>query len=226
MAVAFDNVTNTTVASSATWTVTKPAHVDDTDLVVVVMSQDNPATVSTAPSGWTLIGSQAGGADGQIHVYGKIASSEPASWQWTFSVAKSGACSVGTYTGAHPTSWLDVTPGLNTVTSATAESASITPTGDNRMIVAVYGCDPPAAGISGTPDTSPAATERVDFAETAMTGYVYWQDYLQATAAAVSLTGTFTASDSFGIAIFAIAPDAGGAPPAAPPDLTMAPMRG
>ena len=52
------------------------------------------------------------------------------------------------------------------VTAPGGEFASsvptITPSGDGRLIVALFGADPGSNPRTGTPDTSPAASERLD----------------------------------------------------------------
>jgi len=98
------------------------------------------------------------------------------------------------YSGVDTTTPLDgVTPVQEYNTSGTACGAGpITPAGNGRMIVAVYGCDPNAL-TTGEPDDDPACTERVDFSTSTDT-YLYAQDYLQTTAAEVTLTATFSES--------------------------------
>jgi hypothetical protein len=63
------------------------------------------------------------------------------------------------------------------------------------MIVALFGGDPGATPRTGTPDASPAASERLE-AQNGTLGFVYGEDYLQPTAAPISLDVTLNGSDT------------------------------
>lgn len=72
--------------------------------------------------------------------------------------------------------------------SGTISGGSVSPVNDNCTILFIAGCDPASSAVSGTPDTSPSATEIFDGkADSGNWSYGYVQKYEQATAAPISL---------------------------------------
>lgn len=193
-AVAHRSSSTASIAASASPAIAVPANVVDGDFIVCWTATNFVHTISTVGNGFTQLGtSQAAGTDSTTTAIWKIASSDAGTWTFTnlFTGAHDGAIACKAYSGnaiASPISASqqgDISGG-----SQTHESPSITPGQDDCMIIALYGADP-AASQSGTDDASPDATERVDFVDAVGTnGFVYGQDFLQTTAAAVSLTMT------------------------------------
>jgi hypothetical protein len=92
---AFDSDSGTTTA-----TVAKPAGTVDGDLIVSLVwldFADADLKTITAPSGHTLESSAADpGSDTLLAVYSKTASSEPATWDWTYTTGSGGTVVVVT----------------------------------------------------------------------------------------------------------------------------------
>lgn len=88
---------NGTSASSVT--VDAPSQVADGDILLAVTN--GPVGTVTPPAGWTLLGAFADGSATQSNAYRKVASSEPANYQFTF--PSSSACRVAVicFGGAH-----------------------------------------------------------------------------------------------------------------------------
>jgi len=104
MAITFRTSTNGSIDGSTT-TVTRPSGTTDGDLLVTVLSRNGLDTPNSSPTGWT----QAEGATGPngtlIYVYWKIASSEPASWDWGWSSNNAGkAWMCARFDGTHAVS--------------------------------------------------------------------------------------------------------------------------
>lgn len=85
MAIAYRSQTTVTGATSTTLTINKPSGTADNDILIALVYLEAPKTV-TAPSGWATVHTKiAVAADHDHHVYWKRASSEGASWQWSWS---------------------------------------------------------------------------------------------------------------------------------------------
>ena len=128
--------------SSTTITVTKPAGVVDGDVMVASLESSNTSGPTAAPAGWTLLRSW-----GQSTVYWKVASSEPASYQWTYGATANTVGAITAYSGVDTVNPVDV--------SATHSGAfplvmaSMTTTQPAEMLIASWG---------GFRNASPTAT--------------------------------------------------------------------
>jgi hypothetical protein len=77
---------HTTASSSSTsLTPNKPTGTVDGDYMLACVTCVSSNSVSSAPSGWTLLYGPATFDDTVMRVYGKLASGEGASWTWTMS---------------------------------------------------------------------------------------------------------------------------------------------
>ena len=156
MAVSRRNVTSgqdVGSSSSCTFSPTKPTGTVDGDLIRVFFSADGLAsggTVTASPSGWTTIFSPIQStADGQwLHGWEKVASSEPASWSWTVTIATANVLTwaVISHTGQDAT-YEDVTPVTTINNTAAASVVSVALSGlttvtDGCMLLWVAAGDP------------------------------------------------------------------------------------
>jgi hypothetical protein len=230
MAVAFrtNGAGSATFTTSASPVVTTPSGVTDGDLVLIEFAGDTTFTLTT-PSGWSLLASVDNGTDNTTAIIYKFASGEPASWTFTnlFTSAQTGEAGVVTYSGVDTTTPIN-TSASGTTTSTNPHSApSITPTVDNCMILGFSGCDNPSSSFTATPGTSPVtATERFDANTGANTGWVYCEEFLQGTAAAIALQyTTLTAVTTCAISA-ALAPAAAAAASPAPRTFNAIPFIG
>jgi hypothetical protein len=95
---------------------------------------------------------------------------------------------------------------VTTPAASTISTPSITPSVDGCKVVAIYGVDTSTSPYPATPDSSPAATERIEAFFSTPNQSIYVQDYDQTTAAALALDATFTAGPSQIAYALAIAP--------------------
>lgn len=218
MAVAYRDQSSAIGANSLDVVIDKPAATADGDALIAWFLLSNTAqTISTVPTGWTLIHST-DTADAHFFAYWKIAASEPATWTWSAAVTNQNAHGCLAFSGADGTTPINASDVTFLGTAgASVTTPSITPTVDNCMIAAVYAGDTASAGITWA---STGGNEHSDVygGSAQLTGAAY--DYgTQGSAAAVSETGDSTGGNAKYVgAIYAIAP-AGGAPPPAGPAL-------
>ncbi len=131
-------------------TVAKPTGTVNGDILFCLISCGAP-TVDSVPSGWTLLGEYYNaGAYDRYYLYYKIASSEPASWTWSFSTSVTVRAVCSCYTGGDfdPADPIDVVSNTSYRTLGTAvRAASMTVSAANSPLVFW------AAGVSGTSKT-------------------------------------------------------------------------
>lgn len=125
-------------AAQTSLTLNRPTGTTDGDLLVAVINLASLSTI-TAPSGWVLVhDTQHSSGAGHVSTYYKVASSEPASWSWTFA---SSTCDgwVGAYTGIKASDPFDASAhshNLNAVSTITAPS--IATTAANALLIGVF----------------------------------------------------------------------------------------
>lgn len=86
--VAVRAVTRNGAGTGTALTGNKPTGTADGDqLIAYVLWSSSSATLTAAPTGWTLQEADPNPADFSLAMYSKIASSEGASWEWTASVS-------------------------------------------------------------------------------------------------------------------------------------------
>ena len=164
-------------------------------MMAVIAVRPSTATI-TAPAGWTLVRrlNNVSGNSSSLATYWKVAgSSEPATYNWTFSSSNGSAGGILSFSGVNTTTPVDVQNGVNTASSLSHSAPSITTTAANEILVTAY-------AFASTATWTPASgmTEAVDdnawVSGTGSTGISIAIDYtLRATAGA---TGTRTATAS------------------------------
>jgi hypothetical protein len=178
------------ISATASITINKPAGVVDGDVMIASIAQglvSSPLTITGSPAGWTLVRQSQFGATNVygMAVYSRVASSEPASYTWTFSKALNSAGGISAYRN------VDTTTPIDLETGGQGTPASITTTQPGAMLVGSY------MSGSNTAFTPPAGlTERVDRASGASNSASLEQaDVVQAVAGATgSKAPTPTAS--------------------------------
>lgn len=130
--------TEVTPLTRTNMTIAKPAGTVDGDLLVAAITIDNTNAV-TAPAGWTLIADTLfSSSTKHVSTYYKVASSEGASWTWTFA---STICTgwVGAYSACAPASPLALnTSNPNQANSLTSTATGLTTATANVLLIAVY----------------------------------------------------------------------------------------
>lgn len=100
MAVQYRSTSTATNNSAASLTINKPTQTADGDVMIAVIQAADTTTI-TPPAGWLLLGSAFPSGGFRASAYKKIASSEGASWTWTFSAAATCTGSVTSFVGGH-----------------------------------------------------------------------------------------------------------------------------
>ena len=127
---------NGSSGASSTATGNRPTGtVDGNGLLAQVCANGN-VSVDTVPSGWTLEGNCNGsGNQVQMFIYKKIASSEPASWDWTLSGATSNSVNVYRLSGADGTDIVDVSAFSSNLGSGTSfDAPAVTTTEADELV--------------------------------------------------------------------------------------------
>lgn len=120
-------------AASNPLTVSKPAGVVDGDFMLAYVFNSNQSHTVTPPSGWTLEFVDVSTANG-IRIYSRVASGEPSSYSWTWSISGNSAVSLIAYRGVTA---IDVIGALTRVASgSSAAAASITATANGVLVAA------------------------------------------------------------------------------------------
>ena len=138
--------------------------VQDGDMLVVALTTQSDAATVTAPGGWTAFTdspvTDAPTGDSRLYCWWREASSEPASYTFTLSTAT--ACSGG-LVAYQDAGAIDQQEMLGVSAAATtAETATVTPSVDDTLVVCVF-----AADLTGSDEWTPRdpLTKRVDVAE-------------------------------------------------------------
>lgn len=195
--ITFVNETHTTYASRTNTTITKPTGTADGDYVILgiitgASGGAGGAPDPTPPAGFTLLAGPTLGWDGsfavELRLYGKIASSEGASWDMTHATASSQGFAV-TYNGVDPTTPVDVAGTDNEGTGSTTTATGVTTASNGAMVVYAAHNWGSGTALTAPTGTTPTFTERID------TLLVYVADGLMTTAGA---TGSKTQSNGNG----------------------------
>lgn len=122
-----------TIASDRT--VSRPAGTVQDDLLIATVVLGSTATI-TAPSGFTLVRQQTSGSNFRIATYIKFAgASEPSSYTFTFSASSQAAIIMAAYSGVGSVD----ADGISVQTGTTITAPSVTTTGPNRVVLAMFG---------------------------------------------------------------------------------------
>lgn len=163
--IAVETVSSTAWADASGVTISKPSGVIDGELLIAIIAFQSGKSVST-PSGWTL--KQNSGAQVEISVYWKIASSEPASWLWQFTTGTGNIGGVVLRVSGNKSTPADQSAAGSFANTATPSVANtITPSAANSLLVmAIAAKDFSSAGASGyaIATSNPSWTERADIA--------------------------------------------------------------
>lgn len=211
MAVVFRAATSANIAATASPTINAPAGLTVGDVVVVCFGTNDAITIGGAPTlnGFTDLGVVPNGTNGAGHVLWKVATDTPASWTftnlWSAATIAAGA-SACWHDDAAGDAGLDQSATNAPASSTTPVSASITPSVDNCMIVCCFGGDI-TGGVTVT--AGGGATERAE-QENSGGGAAYIEELLQAGAAAVTMTATYSSASLVSCFNLSIKPVAAG----------------
>lgn len=143
--------------TTTNWVVDKPTGTLEGDIMVVCLVLQS-GSVSSVPSGWTLIGGSGNGG----HVYWKACgASEPASWTWSMDTGRSGRWGSSAFTQNAGVATLDGVSAQNETTDAPT-TPERTATYDDSLLLAVHSIRAAPGSGSWSTDTGAGWTERVD----------------------------------------------------------------
>jgi hypothetical protein len=207
--ITFRGASSGSNTTATTLVLPRPAGVVAGDaMLAAVGARGNP--VITPPTGWTLVRLDNSGGTIRQALYVHLAgASEPASYTWTLSVAASAAGGIVAYAGVDPASPVDVHGGQVNTSSTQATAPTVTTTGANRLLVALY-------AIPNLTTFSPPAgmTERYDAQTPAANQYKVTVAAHDQLLAAAGPTGTRVATAANAAVTVghtvALRPDAGG----------------
>lgn len=203
-----------------TCTVTKPAGVVDGDFLVIFFAIESAGSSVTTLSGWTAHPSNplTVSADGQRgFLFYKIASSEPASWDWTWSNGGSSGANYHclAFSGRNTSSPLsDSNTGSSNTPSAsplTITANAVTALDGDDLAIFMFLDNLSAATMSYTQPS--AFTEATDVSDNNFTSSAtaYKENVSAGSTGSISGTGTYSAgSAGFGAFLLAIAAAGGG----------------
>jgi hypothetical protein len=198
MAIVAETSATGTQGWGTTLTINKPTGTVDGDVMVAFM-QDVPAA-TTAPAGWTLVGT-ANGAYLYQRLYYKVAASEGASYAWSWSGDGYAAGGIVRYSGVDTTTVEDVAESTNTGASAAPRGLSITTATDGAMVILCVGWN-----NNGYTHTAPTG-----MTEVWESTRVAFSDVIQATAGATgNKDATLSTSNDWGTIMWALRPASGG----------------
>lgn len=195
MAWSFVNKTDSSPSGTGTTiTISVPASVANNDILVAVVAINSDTATLSAPGGWT-----AGpdvpvtGRSLRIALWWRVASSEPASYDWTVSAAQRRVGAMLAYRGLLTTGQPDASDSsIQDANVTTIDADAVTTSVVNDLIIVAY-----ASNNAGTwtQDSSPAVTERMDrqAAADGNSPTLSVGDFNQATAASTGvITGTMS----------------------------------
>jgi hypothetical protein len=164
MALVIETTSGPTAGTTTELTLTKPTGTADGNLLVACIASSTNFTVSAAPSGWTLDEDAKGQTPGII-VYWKIASSEGASWTWTFGDTETSAGFVFRISGHDPSTPItDSKQDTAALESAVYDTADVDPVRANNLLIFIIAGGANSSGVSGyaIATSNPTWTEQFD----------------------------------------------------------------
>lgn len=183
--------TNYSLSSPYDVSVTKPAGTANGDLIFVhFVHSSSTTTTDLVPAGWTTLVAHRVNSDYTWSLFSKVASSEPASWTWSFANTGQVVCGVVVLSGTDGT--VD-TATYTEVTTGTAITHSFTTTVANSMLVSFTGADATSSALTYT-NSSGSATEHFDQNES--TEWLASAGYTEPAPTATSYSRDFTISGS------------------------------
>ncbi len=187
--IAFRSATSAANDGTTSLTISRPAGTASGDVLLAsIAARGNPAI--TAPSGWSLVRLDANGNTLRQAVYVRVAtSSEPATYTWTFSKSETATGGISAFSGVDTTNPIDASGGQGNASSDLLTAPSITTTGTNRMLVALFGT---AVVTSITPPGG--ESERFDIASPTSNRYKLTSEAADETRASSGATGSRVAT--------------------------------
>jgi len=217
MAVAYGTAGTLAGVTSGNITCAAPASIADGDLLVAIICANDTVTVSR--TGWTALDNVSATSDTfKTSILWRIASGESGSYVFTHTSGSFCAGQVFRFTGTDPTTPINASSKKGSSTSGTSiTSNTCTPTANNCLIAWFIGIDDNTVRVSAEAGGSLTWTEQVDAGNSTAALGICVATAPQTTAAGISPTATFSASNTFANLVLAIQPPTGGSVTITPP---------
>lgn len=196
-------------------TVTKPTGTVENDILIGVMQVGNSSgSVSTPPSGWTQITTDSNTGQTCIAFWKRAGGSEPASYAWNMDVGGGNmlAMSISAFSGCITTGTPFESASFASATAAetTPDTAAVTTTGTDRLVVAVCCIEDNVSFSSGYPPSGSWADRFTATDSGGTDAAVAIMDRTEASATTVSAeaVGTLPSSEWWQTFSFALIPPA------------------
>jgi hypothetical protein len=138
-------------------TLTRPAGTAAGQVMVAAVSLNDDATVSAAPTGWTLVREDSVNPIRQVVYVRVIGGTEPSSYTWTLSGSRRVAGGITAYSGVDTTTPVDTSAASLNPSGTSVAAPSITTTRDGAMVVELVAVN--AEGTVTPPDGMTEAWE-------------------------------------------------------------------
>lgn len=169
MAVTYQSIASSAWANNASTTISKPSGTADGDLLIAFLAGarnggTNPS-MSSAPSGWTEIhNTTVDSSTGRMISYYKVASSEPASWTWTWNSANPDTTGTVLRIAGGSASLIQSDDGSVGSSASPTFAGGVTPAQTNTLLIfAAFSKDAGTAHSShAVVSSNPSWTERRD----------------------------------------------------------------
>jgi hypothetical protein len=128
-----------TARNASSITLARPAGVTAGDVLIASVGATKSGNV-TAPTGWTVVRSDANGTAMRQAVFSRVATaSEPSSYTFGLPSGSSAAAAMASYRGVDPTTPIDAHGGQVNASSGQITAPAVTTTGPNRLLIGFFG---------------------------------------------------------------------------------------
>jgi len=190
--ITFVNVAEASATSGTSATISKPAGTQQNDFMIALLTSTiggdgDGASMSVAPSGWTLESEYTQNTySGQhVYVYWKVAdASEPSSYSWTWAQSCGWVAQITTFNGVDTSSPIHIEGTVNQESSGSPMSPSVTTTENNCMVWLYDMCDGTVIPFGGGEPSGTSSIEQTEVSNPGNGVGISTAYFVQATAGA------------------------------------------
>lgn len=205
MSAAVRSVSTAQVNSGSSTSINLPAGVQDGDFLLLFSNETDTITFNAA-AGWTSLLVQATQTSTRVmHIYWRVASSEPASYTVGWSASISGQVGMVCCSGTATSSPVDVSGSNNNVSGTSVQANTITTVTDNDLLLGVF------FSVSASTWTPPGGMNEDIDAQNSTRSFEAVDLLLGAHGATGNKTATSSVSAANAAALIAVKPAVGGA---------------
>ncbi len=211
----------TAITNGSSWTGTKPSGTVDDDYLIAHLTLDQVDTVTSVPSGWSLLHGPITpvGNDTRLYIYTKVAASEGADYTWGLSASNAeGALCLMRVSGVDTGAPVDVSDAATQDNNSATSHPSATIVTTVADTLALFFCAADESGAKARPywQAIGGMTTEYDF-EGDSTVYAGAYSETIASASSVQRTATTSSSDTSALVIMALRPSGTAPPTPSPP---------